>query len=860
VKVIYFKNNLLSFRYIIALLFLLITMQMTYAQDAVQPVEINQEQSEISEVDVVQTSELETSNKTAAKYNSSVVNKYNKLCQTAEKLIDKESYEKALESLNKAIELCSDLDKAYALKSIALRFLFENEKAKENAQKAYQLNPNNYIALEEMGILTSLDGNYKKAIFFFDKAEQLNKNYDRTYANRGFTYFLSNEYEKSIADFNIANKLNPNSVFIHSYRAEAYLEADAKKYAKLALVDANFLVQHEPKNMDWYRLRARCYANLNNVPMALADINKAVKNESENFQSYIDRLEIYEIINASDSLVSKDIELAERYAGNSTSNLLLLADYAKDKNNNTLEERLIDKVLAINPLESTAICIKADMYINRKDYSNALASLNKIDLSSIDSSALPYFYILRANAKLGLAGLEDKQLIKEGIADINKNFSITDNLDKLLYASRAYAYIALGEYQLGLDDINKAQELGTLPASIVYWQDLANLKLGKLRLNDDTFHSIDIIASYKSSDNLEDIKESFDNTPDEHIAAKINTVLFYDAEDLSILGSGLIMKLISKIENSVVNIEQVYEQNGEIIVFPYKNAVLDYGHNVSKDMKNKIIQQLAYKAFAVAVYQNDDDIDTPLAKFLEKSNVTQKINGLLSVIDEMSVEDVSALNKIIESLSVSDSSVKTEQDKIKQILRKAYVKLAYAEERKNGLEEAMYYYNKAIDYGYSKYEIYSEYASYYYDENDYFNVVKWATQALKVKNNAYMFALRGDAKAELSDYDGAIYDYTKALGYDAKLYDVYYQRASVYFDQKKWALAQADYLKYVGYNKTEASAPFNIATCLQNQGKKQAAIPWYEKAKSLYQDAGNQEGYDECVRRINRIKGYSTWW
>lgn len=866
---IYSKNNLLLFRYMLGLMLLLATIP-AYAQDTIVNDSSVQEQSEISVVESQPTNAEGVVKKVT--YKESTVKQYNKLCQTADALMEKSSYDKAIESLNKAIKLCPETDKAYALKSICLRLTNKTSEAKENAQKAYQINPNNYIANEEMGIICSLEGNYKKALFFLDKAESLNKNYERTYANRGFTYYLMDDYEKSITDFNTAIRINPNSLFPHEYRAYAYLELDGKKNAPLALKDAAFLIQKDPKNMAWYRLRAICYANMNNVPMALADINKAVKNDPENFQSYLDRLKVYRLINASDDLVTKDIQSAEQYAGNDSTKILAIVKNAKGKNNNSFAEKLLDKVLKIDPTNTDALFQKAQIQIEEKDYSTALDSINKIEELNPIHDFTAWFYLTKALAEFGVAGLDNKQLIRNGISDINKVIEKNEHLN-FAYSFRGAANVALGEYQLGLNDFQKAKDLGENYKDSLYWIGLANFKLGKTDVENVY---LDIIESYcNKSYNLEEMalgqhwQDGFDNASFRDTAAKVNVLSFYSIKD-NLFKSNSLMSLISDVESSYVSIERAYEQNGKIITLPYKNVNGDIGNNLSQQMKDKIVINLSQRALIEAVGNSDVEVNNALDKLLEVASTKQKIDTLLTVvgvnntstvIDFIDYDNTRALNKIVENISIYDTSVKADQDKIKKILRKAYAKLAVAEEDENGIESAMDYYNRAMYYGYPKFDVYSTYAYYYFNKEDYFQASKWATSALKAKADANLYALRGDAKAELNDYDGAIYDYTKALGYNSKLYSAYFARGQIYFSQKKWAMAQADFIKYASFNKNEGAAPFNIATCLQNQGKKQAALPWYEKAKAIYQENGDQSGYNDCVRRINEIKGYNrSWW
>ena len=107
-----------------------------------------------------------------------------------------------------------------------------------------------------------------------------------------------------------------------------------------------------------------------------------------------------------------------------------------------------------------------------------------------------------------------------------------------------------------------------------------------------------------------------------------------------------------------------------------------------------------------------------------------------------------------------------------------------------------------------------------------------------------------------AEFDGAVADYNKAIIYNKNLKLAYWERAQILFEQRKYSVAFNDYVKYSTFDKNDAGAQYNAGICLYNIGKKQAALPYLNKAKSLAQSSGNTELYNKSINVINEIKGY----
>ena len=83
-----------------------------------------------------------------------------------------------------------------------------------------------------------------------------------------------------------------------------------------------------------------------------------------------------------------------------------------------------------------------------------------------------------------------------------------------------------------------------------------------------------------------------------------------------------------------------------------------------------------------------------------------------------------------------------------------------------------------------------------YGSADYTKAIKLSTDALKVNSkHAKAWALRGKAKKDMGDVDGAMSDLNKALTIDSKLGEAYFNRAQVHEIMGEMNEAAADYKK-----------------------------------------------------------------
>ena len=109
-----------------------------------------------------------------------------------------------------------------------------------------------------------------------------------------------------------------------------------------------------------------------------------------------------------------------------------------------------------------------------------------------------------------------------------------------------------------------------------------------------------------------------------------------------------------------------------------------------------------------------------------------------------------------------------------------------------------------------------------------------------------VYSMRGNAKRNLGDLDGAISDQNKALGFDPLYIDGYFNRSSAKLKKGDFIGAIDDYTKVIQINPNDSDAFFNRAYVKNKVGDMKGACEDWKKAADLGDEEAEKLIKENC--------------
>ena len=125
--------------------------------------------------------------------------------------IANELYKKALDSLNKAQNINSNLSEIYFNKSSVYLKISEIHNAKTALKTGLKIEPNNHNAIFQLGNIFLIEKNYSEAIKLFDKSIKIKPDFWQAINNQGLAHFEKNNINLSIKLFEKAISIQDNA-------------------------------------------------------------------------------------------------------------------------------------------------------------------------------------------------------------------------------------------------------------------------------------------------------------------------------------------------------------------------------------------------------------------------------------------------------------------------------------------------------------------------------------------------------------------------------------------------------------------------------------------------------------------------
>jgi tetratricopeptide (TPR) repeat protein len=134
--------------------------------------------------------------------------------------------------------------------------------------------PESDVNLLNSALFSYDQGDYEKALIYFNMVIVSQPEMGEAYNDRGLTYFALGETEKAIADFNKAIELLPNPAISYSNRGGLYLFQGNHEQA---LADLDKAIELSPRLAKAYHNRGLTYLDLGNYDQAIADFDQAIE-------------------------------------------------------------------------------------------------------------------------------------------------------------------------------------------------------------------------------------------------------------------------------------------------------------------------------------------------------------------------------------------------------------------------------------------------------------------------------------------------------------------------------------------------------------------------------------------------------
>lgn len=308
--------------------------------------------------------------------------------QEALKYMDEGDYNKALESINKSIELVWDFDNSFYIRGCIFQNLERFEEAMQDFNKCVFLNPNNLEAFNNRGCCHYFLQKYEQSLEDYCQAIEIDPSYEYAYHNRGLSYCALNEFEKSLADYNKA--ISINGQYENAYINKALTLEKMEKFEE-AINCLKKVLDFNPNSCDAYYHIGKIHFFNKDFELCKNNLDEAIRLSPQNDYLYNRR------------------GLANFHLGNYN---LALKDY--------------ENALILNPKNIDALFDTAYLYETTEKFDAALRIYNKV-ISEFDNSYYAYKNRSYVYYKLGE--------FEKALLDIEKAISI-NNQDPNLFFNR----------------------------------------------------------------------------------------------------------------------------------------------------------------------------------------------------------------------------------------------------------------------------------------------------------------------------------------------------------------------------------------------------------------------------------------
>lgn len=290
-------------------------------------------------------------------------------------------YEKAIDDYTKALGLITDnTDKGIAFfeRGKARLSAWDEEGACDDFEASIEINPSYMEPCFELAKRKRSIANYMDAIKYFDKAINIVPNNDELYYERGQAKEWSGNIEGAKEDYIRGLEINPNNIYLSNALNGIRMITQQDKEFNQEYKKLTQFINENPNNPEGYYNRGyflSCHEIDDEI--ILSDINKAIELNPKYTEAYRTRAYIYEYMGEYDKIITdykKIIELEPTYE-NYDYYIRYLNTYIEGGAQKAL--KVIETVFGLFPASGELYQLRGGVYYHLQDYDNAIANYKK---------------------------------------------------------------------------------------------------------------------------------------------------------------------------------------------------------------------------------------------------------------------------------------------------------------------------------------------------------------------------------------------------------------------------------------------------------------------------------------------------
>lgn len=213
------------------------------------------------------------------------------LVVSAQAMINKRDYDRAIETLTSAVEADPDNVGAINVRGIAHEHKGEDDLAMADYNLAIQKRSNFGFAYNNRGTIQLRRGALQSALDDFNLSIKYTPKFLLGWTNRARVRMLMKDYDGAIADFAEAEKIDPTAQQIAANRCVTY--GLMGKFDQ-AFADCNGLIEKQPKNVYALNNRADVSMMKGDLDAALKDYTTVIQSNPNNVRAHSGRGQLYE--------------------------------------------------------------------------------------------------------------------------------------------------------------------------------------------------------------------------------------------------------------------------------------------------------------------------------------------------------------------------------------------------------------------------------------------------------------------------------------------------------------------------------------------------------------------------------------